>query len=184
MKNISILICMLASMTGMAPHSALALNLVPTTWNGHVVLMASGEIVEGDTARVADALRLMKPLPHGLPVVLLNSTGGSVAEALRLSALFTQKPIHAVIPAGAQCASACASILFIAGKNRTIEEGDRAEWRVFLGVRDASYDLRRRKATGVHCAAKSWNLPIEGAPTLLKPKLNFVSCGLHRWTSH
>ena len=61
--------------------------------------------------------------PHGASVVLLDGPGGSVGEALRISKIFDDHVVHTVIPKGAKCASACASIVFIAGKYRTIEEG-------------------------------------------------------------
>jgi hypothetical protein len=65
----------------------------------------------------------LKPWPHGLPVILLDSPGGSVAEGLNMSDVLMSKKAHTVVPQGARCASACASILFIAGENRTVEVG-------------------------------------------------------------
>jgi hypothetical protein len=100
-----------------------ALDVRQVDWNGHKVLFATGEIIQGDAQKIAVALAQVKPLPHGLPVLLLSSNGGSVGEALRISQVFSEKPVHTVIPAGARCASACASIVFIAGSIRTVEQG-------------------------------------------------------------
>lgn len=101
------------------------MELTQTVWNGHRVVLASGPIVRGDAERFAAALATAEASPHGLPVVLLDSPGGGVAEALNISKVFSRKNVHTVIPSGKGCASACASIVFVAGSMRTIEEGGR-----------------------------------------------------------
>jgi hypothetical protein len=65
-----------------------ALQIRQTEWNGHHVLLATGIVEQGDAQRMAAALRGARPLPHGLPVILLNSDGGGVAEALKISDVF------------------------------------------------------------------------------------------------
>ena len=100
-----------------------AMEIKPDTWNGHSVLRATGEIASGDARRFAALLRGIKASPHGLPVVLLDSRGGDVQEALAISNVFSEKEVHTVVPAGKSCKSACASIVFVAGRQRTIEEG-------------------------------------------------------------
>lgn len=102
-----------------------AMEIVPVEWRGHEVLLATGPIAPGDAARLKAALEGIRALPHGAKVVLLDSPGGSVDEALRISDMVRFQPVHMVIPEGARCASACASIAFIAGKYRTVEEGGR-----------------------------------------------------------
>lgn len=62
-------------------------------------------------------------MPYGLPVLLLDSPGGLVDEAMLISSIMDLVPVHTVVPEGARCASACASIIFIAGKARTVEDG-------------------------------------------------------------
>jgi hypothetical protein len=105
--------------------NALGMEAQQITWRGRPVLLISGEIKQGDAAAVSEKLASLPAWPHGAAVLLLNSPGGSVAEALRLSSLIDSRPVHTVIPKGALCASACASIVFIAGKFRTIEHGGR-----------------------------------------------------------
>ena len=100
-----------------------AMEIKPEVWNGHRVLLATGEIVSGDAERFSAALTGMQPSPHGLPIVLLHSPGGSVSEALKISEVSSKTNVHAVVPDGKWCASACASIVFVAGKMRTIQEG-------------------------------------------------------------
>lgn len=92
-------------------------------WRGQDALLAMGPIIMGDKERLADALENLTPFPHGVPVVLLDSPGGSVKAALDISKMLEEIPVHMVIPDGASCASACASILFIAGKYRTVDPG-------------------------------------------------------------
>jgi hypothetical protein len=52
-------------------------------WRGHAVLKLSGIIDEGTADKFAQAADKVKPLPYGLPVLLLDSPGGSVGEASR-----------------------------------------------------------------------------------------------------
>lgn len=91
-------------------------------WRGHKVISLIGSIDEGTEQKLAGRLAEVAPLPYGLPVLLLDSPGGLVDEALKVSALLDGKPVHTVVPDGAKCASACASIVFIAGAARTVEE--------------------------------------------------------------
>ncbi|WP_235897567.1 hypothetical protein [Neoaquamicrobium microcysteis] len=92
-------------------------------WRGYQVLRLSGSISNGTAARYRELVSTVDRLPHGLPILLLDSSGGLVDEALALSAIMADYPAHTVIPDGAKCASACASIVFVAGQNRTIEDG-------------------------------------------------------------
>ena len=92
-------------------------------WLGHNVVVINGDIEVGDAAKIAEVLPKADKMPYGTQVVLLNSPGGSVSEALMISKIFDQSPVHTVIPEAYKCASACASIIFIAGKYRTMEDG-------------------------------------------------------------
>lgn len=90
-------------------------------WRGHSVLRLSGEIENGDADQLAEEIDQADMWAHGTRVLLLDSPGGSVAEALRISEVLDRAPIHTVVPNGARCASACASIVFVAGRYRTVE---------------------------------------------------------------
>ena len=98
-----------------------AMEFTQIDWRGKTALLATGEIVAGDATRFKDELKNTPFAPHGVPIVLLDSPGGSVSEALAMSEILDSNPAHTVIPSGAKCASACASILFIAGTFRTME---------------------------------------------------------------
>lgn len=92
-------------------------------WNGYQVVLAEGEIVHEDADRVAAALAKADTLAHGARVLLLNSPGGMVGEALKFADRFDQleAKVHTIVPNGAKCASACASIVFVSGDYRTVE---------------------------------------------------------------
>ncbi|MCC5976114.1 MAG: hypothetical protein JJT81_18970, partial [Rubellimicrobium sp.] len=115
-------LCISALAAGGASGAA-AITLETVTWRGHSVWQATGPIERGDVEHFRSALANTPSLPHGLPVVLLDSPGGDVKEALAIAGLLEQYPAHMVIPEGAECASACASIIFIAGELRTVEPG-------------------------------------------------------------
>ena len=114
-----VLPCILAMVCTLSASETHALRIRQTEWNSHQVLLATGEIEQGDAERMARVLVDIQPLPHGLPVILLDSGGGSVAEALKISELFERRPVHTVVAAGGRCTSACASIIFVSGTNRT-----------------------------------------------------------------
>ncbi|WP_174825054.1 hypothetical protein [Ruegeria arenilitoris] len=109
--------------TGKVPksnnHIAGGLSIVE--WNGVKALKLSGRIEHGTTKKFNELSEFAEPAAHGLPILLLDSPGGSVMEALILSAALRNRPFHTIIPNGASCASACASVVFIAGQYRTME---------------------------------------------------------------
>lgn len=119
MKTALVACLVIITMTG----SSLAASVDIQEWNGHRVLGIDGTIEPGDAEQIARKLPLAEKMPYGTPVVVLNSPGGSVTEALKISKLFDDSPVHTVIPNRAKCASACASIVFIAGEYRTMEDG-------------------------------------------------------------
>ena len=123
MQRIVIVVTIALSCFAFVSGETYAMEMQQIHWRGHKVIEATGEVVGGDTQRFTDALSKAKPAPDGFIVILLNSPGGSVSEALRISALFSHFNVHAVVPRGSRCASACASIIFVAAKYRTVEEG-------------------------------------------------------------
>jgi hypothetical protein len=91
------------------------------TWRGREAVRLTGPILPGTAGRFASIVDEIEPFPHKVPILLLDSLGGSVDEAMKMSRLMDLRPFHTVIPDGAKCASACASIVFIAGTYRTVE---------------------------------------------------------------
>jgi hypothetical protein len=84
----------------------------------------TGDIVEGDGARLAEILR--RPLddndfgPFG--ILCLDSTGGCYAEAIKMIDALKESPAGTYIRAGAKCLSAC-SLVFMAGRVDEHETG-------------------------------------------------------------
>lgn len=104
---------------------ASAIDLKFVKWRGYNALLVKNVIQRGDSLKLLRYIKKTRPLSHNHVVLLLDSPGGSVAEAMKMvHALKKQnKKIHAVIPAGAHCASACASILFLGSDLKTVEYG-------------------------------------------------------------
>lgn len=92
-------------------------------WRGQKALYLSGIIELNDLKKIADLIKAIPIRKHGARVVLLDSDGGNVGEAMRISEFVNDHSVHMVVPVNAKCASACGSILFVSGKYRTVEEG-------------------------------------------------------------
>ena len=105
------------------PRGLAAMEFQAVEWNGREVLLASGPIEQGDAKQYREALARIGEQPHGARVVLLDSPGGSVKAAMEMSDVNDEFSVHMVIPDGARCASACASILYISGDYRTTASG-------------------------------------------------------------
>jgi hypothetical protein len=90
---------------------------------GQKIVLAQGEIVEGDAGKLVRALRRASVDKHGTRTVWLNSPGGSVIDAMNMADVINAVGVTTVVPARAMCASACASVVFVAGKYRTVEKG-------------------------------------------------------------
>lgn len=84
----------------------------------------SGEIVEGDGARLIAALQ-SGPQDNdfgSFGILCLDSPGGSYAEAIKMIDALKEKPAGTYIREGAQCLSAC-SLVFMAGRVNQHETG-------------------------------------------------------------
>jgi hypothetical protein len=90
-------------------------------WRGHNVLKLTGSIDDELVTEFMSARDHAEVWPHGAQVLLLDSPGGGVMAALAIVNLMDQGTWQTVIPNGAECASACASILFVSGAYRTVE---------------------------------------------------------------
>jgi hypothetical protein len=110
-----------AFLTRLGATFAYADGISLETWRGSEVLRLSGEITLGLADELAAKIQQATTRADGTRVLLLDSPGGSVDEALRISEVLDKFPMHTVVPNGASCASACGSIIFLAGKFRTVE---------------------------------------------------------------
>jgi hypothetical protein len=112
-----------------------AMDFRSGTWRGHPALFGDGPIVDGNALALARAAIALPLAAHGHRFLLLNSPGGSVAEAIKVSEEIDRLQIHTVVPRGSSCQSACGAILFVAGDPRTIEEGVRLGFILVTQVR-------------------------------------------------
>ena len=103
------------------PAQAMQFRLVQSA--GQVAVLATGAIGPGDADRLAAALRRATRDRHGTKELLISSVGGVVAEAWAMADVINQVGVTTIVPAGSLCASACASVVFVAGKYRTIQKG-------------------------------------------------------------
>jgi hypothetical protein len=100
--------------------------------DGLKVVFAKGEIVAGDAERLRIALDSADRDPSGNKNLALDSNGGSVVEALTIVSLIDMEKVTTIVPAGASCASACAQIIFISGKQHVVVDGG------YLGMHSCS----------------------------------------------
>ncbi|HYO23390.1 MAG TPA: hypothetical protein VEQ85_00415 [Lacipirellulaceae bacterium] len=96
---------------------------VAKTKSGVSVVVAKGAIKRGDAGRLLKALDRAGRDRHGTKQLVLDSPGGLVVEALMMADVMGAVGVTTVVRKGAICASACASILFVSGKYRTVEKG-------------------------------------------------------------
>lgn len=104
------------------PAGAMTFKVATTSTGVHVVV-GKGNIKAGDAARLAKALEGADRDRHGTKYLYLDSDGGLVIEALKMAEIMHEANVSTVVRKGTVCASACASVLFVAGKYRMVEKG-------------------------------------------------------------
>jgi hypothetical protein len=115
----------IAAVLALAPAPASAMKFKFGSSGGLKVVVVSGEIREGDARRLARALEDAGRDRHGTKRLYLESEGGLVTEALKMADVIHEVGVTTIVRKDAMCASACASVLFVAGKYRTVEQGGR-----------------------------------------------------------
>ena len=84
------------------------------------MLIGEGSIQDGDAGKFLALSRLADRDREGLVTLILNSPGGNVEAAFRLVDAMDKVRVYTIVPNGARCASACASILFASGERRSV----------------------------------------------------------------
>ncbi|UTD29742.1 hypothetical protein [Bradyrhizobium sp. WD16] len=79
-----------------------------------IVVLLSGDIAEGDADAAEALIRAVNDRGRLISAVRLDSPGGSLAEAVKLTELIRRAKLPTIVAAGARCASAC-FIVFAAG---------------------------------------------------------------------
>lgn len=93
--------------------------------DGRRTVVARGPIVEGDAERLRIALQSADRDSFGYKTLVLDSVGGAVGEAFAMAAFMDRDQVATMVRPGASCASACAQIVFLAGRHRMVEDGGR-----------------------------------------------------------
>lgn len=107
-----------------SPVSAMEFSTV-TTPEGLRMVSAVGPIVAGDAERLVAALRSADRDSFGNKRLMLNSTGGDVGAAIAMVQVMDQENVTTIVGPKAECASACAQILFLSGVHRFVLDGGR-----------------------------------------------------------
>lgn len=107
-----------------APVSAMDFAVIKMA-DGLLGVAGTGPIQAGDAERLAVALRSADRDLHGNRRLTLNSQGGQVGEAFAMVAVMDQEKVTTIVEPKAECASACAQILFLSGVHRFVLDGGR-----------------------------------------------------------
>lgn len=86
---------------------------------GTTTLLLLGETSANDVGALRDAVEKQQ-----VDTIVLKGPGGDLEAAFVMADFIIENQLSTVVPAGTDCASAC-SLIFLAGANRTLEEGAR-----------------------------------------------------------
>ncbi len=72
-----------------------------------------GEIVSGDLVKLQKAVEKYESLSNRLPnpLILLDSPGGNVAEALKMGRFLRERMAHTAVDSGSDCSSSCVFLM-------------------------------------------------------------------------
>jgi hypothetical protein len=90
---------------------------------GEPVIVGRGQIIAGDAGRLRAVLTPRAKHSSGYYPLILDSPGGDVTAALEVSKVMDAHHVNTYIPPGAKCISACAAIVFIAGREHVAVPG-------------------------------------------------------------
>lgn len=116
-------VAMCLSIMMLGPSTSSAMDFKTGTWKGHPAIFGDGPILDGDAVKLAAVGARTRPAAHGYRILVLNSPGGLVDEAMKVTREIDRLKIHTVVQKGGSCDSACGAIVFIAGLLRSVEEG-------------------------------------------------------------
>ena len=156
LRILAILAVLVAGAGAVAPASAMNFKMLKSS-TGQLVVLATGLIDKGDARRLGTSLERATRDGNGTKVLLLDSPGGLVGEALNMAQLIESVGVTTVVRKGGVCASACASVLFISGKYRTVETGGAL-------MIHSCYDSRNGRAVSSCNAAISAHAETQGVP--------------------
>lgn len=100
------------AVAGLSASCASGAEIETLRIDGVVMLLVSGELLEGDAALFAKGLTEAQP-----DAVILSSPGGRLIESLAIGRHIRKKQMATVVPPDVVCASSCA-LIWLAGKTR------------------------------------------------------------------
>ena len=109
--------------------------------DGLRIVLAVGPVAEGDAGRLRVALKSADRDPFGNKVLALDSPGGLIVEAFAMVDVMDREKVSTLVRSGANCASACAQVLFLSGIHRTVEGSGR------IGLHSCHTAGERRRST-------------------------------------
>lgn len=107
----------------LACESAFAMTFDVVTMKGEPAIRGRGEIVTGDATRLKGVLTPNAKHSYGYYTLILESPGGSVQAAFELSRVIDAHYVNTYVAPGGRCISACAAIVFIAGREHVAVPG-------------------------------------------------------------
>lgn len=122
MKNRAAILAVTFLRFGM-PEQAIGMSFEVVTMRGEPAILARGEIVRGDAARLQAVFKPSARHSYGYYALVLESPGGNVQAAFELSRVIDSQYVNTYVAPGATCVSACAAILFIAGREHIAVSG-------------------------------------------------------------
>ena len=103
--------------------SAAAMTFDVVTMNDEPAIVGRGEIVAGDAARLRAVLTPKAKHSYGYYTLVLESPGGNVQAAFELSRVIDSQYVNTYVAPRGRCVSACAAIVFIAGREHVAVPG-------------------------------------------------------------
>jgi uncharacterized protein YecT (DUF1311 family) len=123
----SLLFCSIFAFQCIGAASAMEFKLEDSKDRTHAAVFAQGAIEAGDSSKMQQLIE-SSSLP--VEVLLVTSLGGNVAEAKKVAEIVKLRQINVI--ADYECASACAQIIFPAGKYSMLTKGS------LLGIHSCS----------------------------------------------
>lgn len=170
-----ITLCCLASITKcFAADIEVSITVGRHTDEKRIYVSLNGAITEGDTERIreltSEALQLYD-YPDSDRIVVMDSTGGSYREGVRLHDFFRNNKFRSYVGEGSKCLSACA-VAFLGGAN--MNEGwavnpDRIiHPRAVLGFHAPSLNVRGDAMVPASMLSTSYGNALESISALIK----------------
>ena len=113
-------LCLVAVLAAPGVAAAMGFRIYYQPQLNMKMVVGEGRIEDGDAKRFQSAVKRADRDDEGLVVFILDSPGGNVEAAFRMVDVMDKAHIYTVVPNGAKCASACASILFASGARRSV----------------------------------------------------------------